>query len=159
MQKLQIIRTNLLLNIIPCAAALTFLIVANVGAEIYKWVDEEGNVNYSQHPPQGGGEISTIKPPPKVDTEAAVKQLEDQRKAFSDQKEEKAKQDKETQKGAEQIALRESNCQKARAKYDNVVNTRRVRALDEYGNVTRVTDEEHQRRIADAAAKIAKWCD
>ena len=43
-------------------------------AKMYKWVDENGATQYSSTPPVGA-DVQVIKPPPKVDSESAQKQL------------------------------------------------------------------------------------
>ncbi len=45
---------------------LSLLLGANAHAAMYKWVDEEGNVTYSQNPPPGqqAEEIAPPPPPP-----------------------------------------------------------------------------------------------
>ena len=56
------------------SSVLTFILVPqNSIARMYKWVDEDGNTQYTQSPPPGDIESEVIKPPPKVDTEAAEK--------------------------------------------------------------------------------------
>ncbi len=129
-------------------------------AKMYKWVDADGNTHYTQSPPPDGAAIEDINLPASVniDTEQAVKSFEAQQEKQQESAETKQKDEKELNREAEHTALKKDNCRKARAKLDNVGSGRRIRAVDEYGNVTRATEEERQRRIADAQEKIEKWC-
>jgi Domain of unknown function (DUF4124) len=43
-------------------AIILSLSYANVPAEMYKWVDEEGNVQYTQTPPPGSASATTVTP-------------------------------------------------------------------------------------------------
>jgi len=67
-------------------------------AEMYKWVDDEGQVQYSQSPPPGRP-AQTIKPPPKVDSKAARDNLKQQLQDFEvrgDKRQEQAEADQKT---------------------------------------------------------------
>ncbi|HKK16999.1 MAG TPA: DUF4124 domain-containing protein, partial [Gammaproteobacteria bacterium] len=50
---------------------LALLVSSNALAAMYKWVDENGEVHYTQTPPPGDIQAETIKPPPDVNTEKA----------------------------------------------------------------------------------------
>ncbi|MBM2830851.1 MAG: hypothetical protein HW411_1641, partial [Gammaproteobacteria bacterium] len=71
---------------------LFFLLSMNCFAAMYKWVDADGNVHYTQSPPPEGVESATIKPPPEVDTGNAIKQLEDQKQRADQYLEDQDKQ-------------------------------------------------------------------
>ena len=82
-------------------------------AEMYKWVDDEGQVQYSQSPPPGRP-AQTIKPPPKVDSKAAREKLKKQLQEFEvrgDKRQEQAEADQKTQ---EQAGERKADCEAAR---------------------------------------------
>ena len=50
-----------------CLGLIALLLMsATADAKMYKWVDDEGNVHYSQTKPDADTEVQTIKPPPKV---------------------------------------------------------------------------------------------
>ena len=153
MQKYSLKRTIAL-----CAAVLPLLTAVDALAAMYKWVDADGNVQYSQHRPIGDEDVTTIKPPSKVDTGAAQKDLDGKKKKLGDLQEGRDKAAEDAKKEAGKTALYKSNCETSRAKFNNVQNARRIRAVDEEGNITRATEEERQRRIKAAQANIAKWC-
>jgi len=126
-------------------------------AKMYKWVDEEGNTHYSQSPPLGQSS-EQIAPPPSVDTESAQKALEKRREAFSEADEAKAKADEEQRKKDDELALKEKNCRLSKSRLDALQNTRRIRSVDDEGNVSRATEEERQSRVEDTKQKVKKWC-
>ena len=73
------------------------VVVSNSQAALYKWVDADGNTHYTQNPPSGGIEADVIKPPPRVNTEKASNQLEEEQKYLEEIQEERSKQAKKDQ--------------------------------------------------------------
>lgn len=128
-------------------------------AQMYKWVDEEGNTHYSQQPPPAGITAETVKPPPKVDTEQAVNELTEQQEKLQKLQEEREKQKEEQAKLDEQAALKQKNCRISQDRLNNLLNTGTVRAIDEEGNLTRTTVEDHQARIDEVREKVKKYCE
>ncbi|MEE8321222.1 MAG: DUF4124 domain-containing protein [Gammaproteobacteria bacterium] len=126
-------------------------------AKMYKWVDAEGNTQYTQHPPPGDIEAETIKPPPKVDTEGAVKQLETQKKKATDLREDRLKAAGEKRKAEEDLALVKENCRRAQG---NLTNYQRPRGLiaQPDGSRVRLTEEERQQKLAETRESIKEWC-
>ncbi len=129
-------------------------------ADIYKWVDEDGNVHYTSKPPLDDGvEVENIKPLPQFDSSGAVDALREKQaigEAVDTYKEDTAALKESKKKRA---AVRKENCEKLRAKLANVQSRGRIKGVDEEGNITRTTEEERQRRIRDAQEKIKIWCD
>jgi len=150
--------------LIQCSVVFSLVCLLGISpishAKLYKWVDADGNTHYTQSPPPDGIATEDVKLPASVniDTEQATKSFEAQQKKQQELSEENEKEEKEQMRQEERAELKKDNCKKAKAKYDNVYNTGRIRAVDEEGNVTRATEEERQRRIADAQGKIEKWC-
>jgi len=150
--------------LIQCSVVFSLVCLLGISpishAKLYKWVDADGNTHYTQSPPPDGIATEDVKLPASVniDTEQAIKSFEAQQKKQQELSEENEKEEKEQMRQEERAELKKDNCKKAKAKYDNVYNTGRIRAVDEEGNVTRATEEERQRRIADAQGKIEKWC-
>ncbi len=57
-------------------AIILSLSSANVPAEMYKWVDEEGNVQYTQTPPPGSASATTVTPfPAAIKTKRKIPRL------------------------------------------------------------------------------------
>ena len=129
-------------------------------ARMYKWVDADGNTHYTQSPPPDGVTTEDVKLPASVnlDNKEAVNAFEAQQKKQQESAETKQKDEKVLNREAEHTALKKDNCRKSKAKLENVQNTGRIRAVDEYGNIVRATEEERQRRIKEAQENIKKWC-
>ena len=93
-----------------------FIFSGTVVAELYKWVDADGNTHYTQSPPPDGIAVDTIKPPPKVNTESAKKEQEVRQKKLDAIIKSRAKQKEANLKEREKVTLYEDNCKKAMAK-------------------------------------------
>ena len=92
-----------------CLAALT----PRAMAEMYKWVDENGRVQYTQERPPPGIKGDTIKPPPPVDSEAAAKQLEAREELLKDAREGREKTAEDAKVAADDKAFNEEKIGRA----------------------------------------------
>jgi len=127
------------------------VVVSNSQAALYKWVDADGNTHYTQSPPTGGIEADVIKPPPKIDTNKALDQLEEQQKYLDGLQEERGKQAKKQQ-------IEEANEALGKDKLTHLTDIPRISKVDKDGNVSRLTEEERQAKIKKAQELINKEC-
>lgn len=134
------------------------LIAGNALAEMYKWVDAEGNTHYTERPPVGDIEVITIKPPPKVDTGRALNDLEQQQEKLNELRGGRQKAVEERQRAEEVAAIQKSNCELARDKFDKASGSTRFYGTDKDGNRVRLGEEERQARLAAAQKDIAEFC-
>ena len=150
--------------LIQCSVIFSLVCLLGISpvsqARMFKWVDADGNTHYTQTPPPEGIAKEDLNLPAsaKLDNTEAVKAFEDQQNKKQELAGENEKEQKLQDRSAEHTALKKENCRKARAKLENVQNTGRIRAVDEYGNIVRASEEERQRRITEAQANIKKWC-
>jgi hypothetical protein len=126
-------------------------------AAMYKWVDADGNTQYTQHPPPGDIQAETIKPPPKVNTEDALNKLEAQKKEATELREGRLKKAEEKSKAEENLALEKENCRRGR---ENLTNLERPHGLiaQPDGSRVRITEEVRQQKLAQAREMIKEWC-
>ena len=135
------------------------LISFPVCAELYKWVDEEGNVHYSQSKPNADVTVETIKPPPSIEVEAEQAQdLSQQRKdlldGFAKQREEAQRRKEHEEK---EKAKAERNCAKSKENLSKLEQTRRIK-IDDDGDDGFAANEARDKKIALARENIKKWC-
>jgi len=141
---------------------LLLLLPAVALAGTYRWVDDEGNVVYSQTPPPDGREVREIAPPPPPaeDPAAAKKRLEalteEAEKSSQRRREQKEAQDR---KKAE-AERRRKNCEAARYNLQLFVN-RPPNVLFKMGEneYRRFTPEERQQQIDKLQKIIEENCD
>ncbi len=136
-----------------------WLLAAAAQAGMYKYVDEDGNVTYSQTPPPSG-EYEYIRTPrrsTRPPSSAAAKKREAWRKqieAGAQAREEDAKVQAEVAKAQE---LRRKNCEIARKNVEIYTVYRYI--TDKDGNTVRLDDEERLRRLEEAKQQVKDFCD
>jgi hypothetical protein len=135
-----------------------------LGADVYRWVDADGIVNYSQRKPEGvssdrlraaTGEPVRADAPAPAPAPAPSGQpaadgaggrpgnVEPQPAAPSPQ---------------ELARQRADACDSARAVLEQLTSRGRVRIRDEDGSARMLTEEERQERIAHAQGSVASFC-
>lgn len=125
------------------------MITSIASAGLYKWVDNDGNVHYSQKPPQDKQYIRLKAPAP------APEEAKPLYKNTNVQNNTTNKTTKtETAKNEE---IRASNCKKAKQNLSSYQRSRRVRDID--GNVITIDDNERAKQIREAKQAISDFCD
>jgi len=141
------------------AASLVCLVVLAPAAmaEMYKWVDENGAVHYTQERPPPGIQGDKIKPPPPVSSEAADAQLESSQEFLNDAAEGRAKNAEAAKLAAEEKTFNKENCNRAR---QTVAAYQVPNALVEQpdGSRKRYTEEERQAGLSEAEGRVKEFC-
>jgi hypothetical protein len=134
------------------------LIMVSANAATYKWLDENGNVVYSQQPPEEGP-YETIKtkrsppastgstPAPSTSFTTEVKQETEERELDSKVQQEAAKSEQ----------MRADNCKAARNNLETYTVYRRIK--NDQGEIIRLDDNERAKRIQEAKDAIKEFCD
>jgi hypothetical protein len=136
----------LLLAALPLAA----------GAQAYRWVDENGQVHYSQTPPPGKkAEPVAPAPPP-----AAAPNVDALKQSLADEKAAEPEGRAQAERMAEYHQQLEQQCKQAREQlaYMEAKTSQRLGTTDEQGNVSRVTEEQFQARRSELQRVIAERC-
>ena len=117
-------------------------------AGLYKWVDDEGNVHYSQKRPIDKQFKQLKAPAPAPKNSKSVYQLKAPEKQSNNVvAAETAKNEK----------LRGENCTAAKNNLKTYTLYRRIR--DKEGNVTNLDDNERAKRLEDAKQAISEFCE
>ncbi len=145
---------KILLGLTTAITALTLATMAP--AATYKWVDDQGNVHYSQYPPPDKQyerlNIKTPRPSPSSDpapTGAAQPTTGTTGSGTST----KLVEDEL----AKNKALREQNCKSAKKNLE--IYTVYKRFKDKDGNIVRMDDAERQQKIDESKRNIEEFCD
>jgi hypothetical protein len=141
-----------------CIAAA--LLHAPVSAEIYKWTDAAGEIQYSQFPPPGGVKTEKIQgaPPPADDPDVANEALQKQVDAMNKTITEKQEKDKEKEMEKQLAATNKRNCVTSQDNLRKLEEGGRRRYLTAGGEVMRFTEEERQEQISAAKEEMEKYC-
>jgi hypothetical protein len=127
-------------------------------AEVYKWKDAEGNIQYTQQPPPGDTEREILNPAIGTSSSQSLSPPP----AF---KPEKEKPKPETGKGnaqtaemtAEEKAEKKRKCDNVRARYQSLQRPR-VATYDEDGNRVRLGEDERQAQIKETERLLKEHC-
>ncbi len=148
-------------KLLPVLGALPLL----MGAEVYRWVDENGVVNYTQLAPEGveaervrpdTGQRIAARPSEPATTpaaESAEPELSEaqQRMLSKLQAAEQARQE-------EVARIKQANCERARAVLERLSVHGRVRVRGEDGQERVMPEDERQQRIDEAQQGVAANC-
>lgn len=150
---------------------LLFFILApilNIGTTakaetVYKWIDEDGQVNYGSRSDQENAKKIEIKnryidsgnSSPALSTEERLEKqkrflnaLDAEKKSISDEKSEKKAQEK----------LKAIRCNAARDQLKRAENSGSLYDLDEKGNRILLNKKQYEQAMKQARARVEKWC-
>ena len=135
---------------------LVALLPAIAGAQAYRWVDEKGQVHYSQVPPPGRNAQPVGPAPPP----AAAPNQDSLNQSLNQAREAEPGKRAEAERAAQAQQQVEAQCRQAREQlaYMEAKTARRLGTTDEKGNVSRVTEEEFQARRAELQQVISERC-
>lgn len=132
------------------------LLALPVAGQTYRWVDDKGQVHYSQLPPKQGTYGTVAPPPPPMSSPNQDSINESMQDSIKNEPIEKAKAAEEAKK----LADRKTRCQQSRdglAQLDRFP-AQRLLKTDEQGNVSRSTDADVSQRRAELERSISNNC-
>jgi hypothetical protein len=142
------------------ALALVMMISPADAGDIYKWVDEQGNVHYSSEKPVDAPVESVHVNTEKTGNVAGQQALATEQKKIAD--EAKAIKEKGIPASPPVPSLSakdiKQRCQQARSDLANIESHGQLRIQDDKGNLSYATDEVKQQRIAAAKNAIREYC-
>ena len=134
--------------------------VAGGADKIYKWVDQNGAIQYTQMPPPPEVEVIEVKsaPPPADDPAAERARLEQESEAMDERMAERREAAAKAELNAKNREIRKQNCITATHNLAELQQggIKRYRLPD--GTVLRLTEEDRQKRIAETETEIAENC-
>ncbi|NIO42992.1 MAG: DUF4124 domain-containing protein [Burkholderiales bacterium] len=132
--------------------------------EMYRWVDANGQVHYSDRPPPAGAKnIRTLKESatgtvlPDESTDSAPSYIE-QEAAFKERQVKRAEEQAEAEKTKLAAAERKKNCELARSNYNTISVGGRITRVNSAGEREYLSDEEVAQETAAARAAMEQWC-
>jgi hypothetical protein len=144
-----------------CLLLITFLInTSDVVAEVYKWVDEKGNVHFGDRPSDSKAEKIDIKESagsPTVDPGQKNRQ-EKQHKLLDLMEEERNEKKEKKAKLKEEKKKRKKMCLEAKDYQKSFKEAGAIYALDDEGNRVFYSKDEREARERELVDKINKWC-
>lgn len=130
-------------------------------SQVYKWVDENGQTQFSQFPPanqqtQQAKQVN-IKVQPAADSGASQRLQEMRQKLLEDSvdRNTQSEQEKQDAKEAERMA---ENCKRAKQRLRDLENTGRIYKIKEDGEYHWYSEKEREDSIQKAREQITKYC-
>jgi len=125
-------------------------------AEIYKWVDENGETNFSERKPRTEIPVATVDI---ENTEATAprESWQDQNAAFEERTETEAKTSAEASKVASVAADKQANCEQAKRRATTLERPR-INEVAADGRRTRIGEDQRQEEIRKAAKAVSEFC-
>ncbi len=142
---------------------LPLLFITESNAEIYKWVDAEGNVHYAQQrPSDANAERLDIQQEPATTFRSGAKDAVKSEEATQDgtqkpAEEPTAKEEKKVETPAEKKQRLEA-CTKARKSLATMESIGRIRSKDAEGNYTYLSQQQKEAQMKQARDLIKKTC-
>ena len=138
----------LLLGALPGVAA----------AAVYKWVDENGQVQYTQTPPPGGVEATELKPPPgPADEDGAIERQETLQKALDERRESRDESARKAGEDADYARQKAERCEAAKHRLQQAEYPR-TNFIEPDGSERRATEEERQQQTQEAQKQVEEFC-
>lgn len=149
-------KTTLLLSTIVVGT----LGIVTAQAEMYRYVDESGQVIYSQFKPDNTDQISTVKPPPPPPSTAAEsrQQLNDTLGREQDARQDAEKQAEADEKSQQEIERNRKNCEAARNNLKVLQDGSGYQRIMKDGKEVKFDDSQRQAEIRKAQDMIQKSC-
>ncbi len=140
-------------------AAACALVAIGAAAQVYKWVDKDGKVQYSDQPPPPDAAKATAQ---KIDASptvsAPVKPLADKAKDFDKRKTEAAEKAKKSDAEAQVAKQKETNCMQARGNLKVLQDAPKLTRVNKDGEIVFVEDSEREGEMAKAQKSIDEFC-
>ena len=148
------------------SAALLMSVAVTVSAEMYRWVDENGRVHYSDSPPPPNAMVekeikSAPRPdakPAKAEPAQAQKSYVEQEAEFRKRQVEKAEQEAAAQKAQQVAEAKKHNCEQARSQLTTLKTGGRIARTNSQGEREYIDDSQITQEIANAEKAVASWC-
>ncbi|HET7922893.1 MAG TPA: DUF4124 domain-containing protein [Gammaproteobacteria bacterium] len=145
---------------LACALCAGLLLTAAVHADtVYRWVDKDGHVHYSQTPPANSKAaakaVEVVPPPPDPTT---VARMQDMQQAVHDKKEAHQALANRAQQEADKKAKQEKACAAARARAERYAQVNRAVKRDKDGNLVYSSGEDLVKLQQQAEKEATKLC-
>ncbi len=132
-------------------------------AGVYKWVDDNGHVQYGERPPATASQVKPMKlkpsPPQSAEAQEEYSSRAMKRKQEQEQKQkQEAKLEAIVAKERAIAEVHEKNCKVARSNLNTITMGGRVFNMDDKGNRIFVSDAQRESKTQEAMKAVEKWC-
>jgi hypothetical protein len=141
-------------------AGILMLAMTPAQAEVYKWIDSNNEVQYTQMPPPEGVESLRIEstPPPAPEPTEGGTGLEKRLQTSDEQKQQKAEASADAELQAEIARISKQNCVTARNNLEQLNRSGQIRYRTGEGEVLRLSEDDRKQRIEEAGNQVKEFC-
>lgn len=144
-------------------AVAILLATATVAAQVYKWVDKDGKVQYTDTPPPASATKTEAKKvdtsPPAASTNAAPAKTPQQRAKDADKlKADIAEKAKKSELDRQNAEINASNCSNARSVIRELETGRPLTRTSETGSREYLDDATREAEMTKARKSVAEFC-
>lgn len=146
---------------LSCAVAAIALSAGAMANEIYKWTDEDGNVHYEDRPTGAPTEERLQMTYNRTDSGAVQQRVQAHVEARNARAEARSAAEESRQEAAADAAAAEERtqkCEKARARLETYLQSRRLYRTDSNGERVYLDDEQRQEARQKAEEQISELC-
>jgi len=143
-------------------SSVLLLIASPVHAQLYKWVDEQGKVHYSDQPPSGKAKSeSTLDIPSQPGAAGSPdsgKSWQEKELEFQKRKTSAAEAEAKKQKAEQETQTKRENCEKAKLNLSQLESVNLVYTYDEKAGRITMNEAQRAEAIEKARKSVAEWC-
>ena len=146
---------------LSCAVMALTIAGGAMANEIYKWTDEDGTVHYEDRPTGAETEERLGMTYRRTDSGAVQKRTQarlDATTARNEARSVAAAAEKEAAENAAVAAERDQRCDKARARLETYLQSRRLYRTDDNGERVYLDDSQRQEARQKAEAQVTDFC-
>ncbi len=146
---------------LTCAVATMTFATGAAANEIYKWTDENGNIHYEDRPSGAASEERLDMSYRRTDNAAVNQRVKARLESQAARDEARSVAAAEQQEAADQAAAaaeRQQACERARARLETYLQSRRLYRTDESGERVYLDDTERQEARQKAEEQVTEFC-
>ncbi len=157
MGKIQIMHNKRLVTGVFLASFCLF-VQSPLYAEVYKWVDENGQVHYGEQPGNNGAEKITIRQNETTKPRPINKAEEDAAESGKKNTDQQAEEFGEWEEVPPSQKEKRKLCNEAKSDLAAINSRGRMREINEKGEYIYLTEQQRQQRISAAQKKQREFC-
>jgi len=143
---------------LTCVTAALLLGAALCRAELYRWVDEQGQTHFSDQPAHSQPHEIGVRPSPAA-PQQPHERMDKTRRLLNAYQIERQQQREQQAKQKQQAEERRRNCLQARDRLRQYSETGSIYRLDDDGRRVYLSEQERTLLIASHRQAAADWCD
>jgi hypothetical protein len=142
-----------------CLSLLLLLAAPQTSAEIYRWVDAQGQVHFEDRSEAQRGSGTRSYKAPAAAAADPQQRLDKTRKLLNAYQSERQQARERQEKQQEELAKRTRQCATARDNLRRYQEYGGIYRLDDQGKRVYLSDRERDALISQSRDEIAQWCD